>query len=232
MVRVDIGQNKLGMEIDGLVEKADKKSAKDMASPDDESADFSFYKVLGSKNPPKETVQLTMPKDKMKGMIKIKTDDEEKSKDSENASDNEKKSVEKNPVKPKQPLSQKTKPSDETPSKSKSDVADKSADKPKAEPVDKAKGEDPESKTKSVTEGKKNSEYTIQVASVRSQDEADKMITKLSSQGFSAYCSKVTSKDKTVWYRVRIGTFKDRGDADTMLNSVKKSKSSAMIIQK
>lgn len=74
----------------------------------------------------------------------------------------------------------------------------------------------PETNRRSVKKDEVSGEggsYTVQVASLGSENKADKMMDRLKNRGYLAYVIKVNIKGKT-YYRVRCGKFKDRKDAN------------------
>ena len=64
-------------------------------------------------------------------------------------------------------------------------------------------------------------EYTVQVASYKTMDEAERHSQKLIDKGFPAFPVKTTINDQ-VWYRVSIGSFKNRKQAVQYQNDLKK----------
>ncbi|MBF0223923.1 MAG: SPOR domain-containing protein [Desulfobacterales bacterium] len=71
--------------------------------------------------------------------------------------------------------------------------------------------------------------YAVQIASVNDSDAADKLIEKLKKKGYSAYRIEAKSDNKT-WYRVRIGPFEDKMDAEKNFNSLKDDKYNPLLI--
>lgn len=65
--------------------------------------------------------------------------------------------------------------------------------------------------------------FTIQVASVKSVQDADRLVVKLKKKGFHA--RRVIGKvpGKGIWYRVRIGEFKSRAAARNTLDKLKRA---------
>jgi len=59
---------------------------------------------------------------------------------------------------------------------------------------------------------------TIQVASLKDADVADKMVAKLIKNGYPAYRTIGDVPGKGTWFRVRIGHFTNKGEAKSMLN--------------
>ncbi|MFH2047262.1 MAG: SPOR domain-containing protein [Pseudomonadota bacterium] len=74
--------------------------------------------------------------------------------------------------------------------------------------------------------------FTIQVASVKDQNNAEKMVGELTKKGYSAYSSSAEIKGRGMWHRVRIGEFSDRARAETILNKLKKDKLNGIIVPK
>ena len=83
---------------------------------------------------------------------------------------------------------------------------------------------------KKSAEGNKN--FTIQIASLKDSAAADKMVAKLKKGGFSAYRSIGKIPDKGIWYRVRVGYFKNRAEARGTIQRLKNEKIEAIIVQR
>ena len=62
--------------------------------------------------------------------------------------------------------------------------------------------------------------FAIQVAAVREAGEADAMVKRLAAKGYSAYVFRPAKADGI--YRVRVGKFKDRREADTIAAKLQK----------
>lgn len=77
---------------------------------------------------------------------------------------------------------------------------------------------------------KANKSLTIQVASLKDSKGADEMVAKLRKRGYSAYRTAINIPDKGLWYRVRIGFFKEKTEADSTLNKLKKEKFKAILV--
>ncbi len=75
-----------------------------------------------------------------------------------------------------------------------------------------------EKATSKPTEG----QFCLQVSAGPSRDEADKLAAKLSAKGISAYVVEADPAGKGHIYRVRVGTYATRDEADTALKSFKK----------
>ena len=63
--------------------------------------------------------------------------------------------------------------------------------------------------------------FAIQVAALRERDEADVIVKRLAGKGYPAYVVAPT-KGETAIYRVRVGKFKDRNEADTVAARLQK----------
>jgi cell division septation protein DedD len=74
--------------------------------------------------------------------------------------------------------------------------------------------------------------YTIQVASMRDSRDADKLVNKLKKEGYPAYRSIGKVPGKGIWFRVRVGYFKNRTDAGLTLKQLKKEKLKAVIVRR
>jgi len=75
-----------------------------------------------------------------------------------------------------------------------------------------------------------NGGWSIQLESLKNKKFADKAITKLKNEGYPAYYLTVTSPEKITWYKIRMGSFKDRAEAQRALNDLKKYKDRAIIV--
>jgi DedD protein len=73
---------------------------------------------------------------------------------------------------------------------------------------------------------------TIQVASLKVARDADKLVSKLKKEGYPAYRTIGKIPGKGVWFRVRVGYFKNRTEAGLMLKRLKKEKIEAVIVQR
>jgi cell division septation protein DedD len=91
----------------------------------------------------------------------------------------------------------------------------------------KAKTADP---VKKPAENNKN--FTIQVAALKDLKVADTLVEKLKKRGYPAYRSMGKVPGKGIFYRIRIGSFKNRADAGTILNRLKKENIKAIIVQR
>jgi len=74
--------------------------------------------------------------------------------------------------------------------------------------------------------------FTIQVAALREAKFADAKAAELSRKGYPAYRTTGTVSGQGTWYRVRIGSFKDRTEATRMLERLKKENITGIIVQK
>lgn len=81
-----------------------------------------------------------------------------------------------------------------------------------------------------TAEGHKN--FTIQIASLKDSVAADKMVAKLKKKGYPAYRSIGKVPDKGIWFRVRVGYFKDRAEAHDTVKRLKYEKIEGIIVQR
>jgi len=58
-----------------------------------------------------------------------------------------------------------------------------------------------------------NGLYTVQIGAFQNQNEANKLMNSLKSNGYPAFIKQVETPDKKKWYRVRVGTFSTKSDA-------------------
>ncbi|MFC1812815.1 SPOR domain-containing protein [Thermodesulfobacteriota bacterium] len=73
--------------------------------------------------------------------------------------------------------------------------------------------------------------YTIQIASFKDSGAADEMIVTLNQKGYSAYRTTGEISGRGTWFRVRTGSFKNRNEADGMLNRLAKDGFKAILIR-
>ena len=71
--------------------------------------------------------------------------------------------------------------------------------------------------------------WTIQVSSLKSTEAADKMVSDLKKLGHPAY-KVITNSDNGIFYRVRVGPYKDRKQADQKLSVLKQNDYDAILI--
>lgn len=74
--------------------------------------------------------------------------------------------------------------------------------------------------------------YTIQIASVKDQKSADKLVSDLVKKGYPAYRSAGEIPGKGTWYRVRIGSFREKSEAEAFLAASGNDKIKGMIVKK
>ena len=74
--------------------------------------------------------------------------------------------------------------------------------------------------------------YTIQVAAFKSAGDADKLVAELEQKGFSAYRAIGKVPGKGIWYRVRVGNYKNMADAGSTMAMLKKAGKKPMLVEK
>jgi DedD protein len=72
--------------------------------------------------------------------------------------------------------------------------------------------------------------FTIQVASFKDKTKADKALEDLKKKGYAAYNFTRDLGDKGVWYRIYVGKFDTKSQAEELLTEVKKEYSNSFII--
>ncbi|MCD4778405.1 MAG: SPOR domain-containing protein [Desulfobacterales bacterium] len=85
-------------------------------------------------------------------------------------------------------------------------------------------------KQKNLTETDKK--LTIQVASLKDSKDADEMVARLKKKGYPAYRISSNIPEKGIWHRVRIGFFKDKAEAGSTLNKLKKEKYGPILVNR
>lgn len=103
---------------------------------------------------------------------------------------------------------------------SKPDIAPKPA-----APATKAKPSKPPDKAAQTT-----GRFTIQVAALREAAGADKLVDMLRKKGYPAYQIRSGAEHNGGWYRVRVGAFKARGEAEDMLKKLQGDKLKGLIV--
>lgn len=74
--------------------------------------------------------------------------------------------------------------------------------------------------------------YTIQVASFKNIEDADKLVKTLGVKGFSAYRTIGKTIESGIWYRVRIGSYTSREDAQKTLHALTAKQIQGIVIDK
>ena len=74
--------------------------------------------------------------------------------------------------------------------------------------------------------------YTVQIASVKDQESADKLVSDLVKKGYPAYRSSGEVPGKGTWHRVRIGEFREKSEAGGILAGLGKDKIKGIIVKK
>ena len=77
-----------------------------------------------------------------------------------------------------------------------------------------------------------NKNLTIQVASFKDPNVADKMLEELIKKGYPAYRSLGKIPGKGIWYRVRVGHFSSKSEAGSMLKMLKKDRLNAILVKR
>ena len=73
--------------------------------------------------------------------------------------------------------------------------------------------------------------YTIQIASVKDQKSADKLVADLVKKGYPAYRSSGEVPGKGTWHRVRIGEFREKSEAEDILAGLGMDKIKGIIVK-
>jgi cell division septation protein DedD len=73
--------------------------------------------------------------------------------------------------------------------------------------------------------------FTVQVAALKEAQGARKLVDDLRSKGYPAYQVKSESTDNSVWFRVRVGAFSQRDEAEALLKKLKGLKINGLIVR-
>jgi len=71
---------------------------------------------------------------------------------------------------------------------------------------------------------------TIQVASVKTKNDAERLVDNLKSKGYQAYSVSVDLQDRGTWYRIRVGYFDSRTAAGSTISRLKSDGIEAFIV--
>jgi DedD protein len=75
-------------------------------------------------------------------------------------------------------------------------------------------------------------DYTIQVSSFQSMDQANELKDRLSKKGYAAYVQSVALSDKGTWHRVRIGNYRDKDGAERVAGDLRSRESLPATVMK
>ena len=73
--------------------------------------------------------------------------------------------------------------------------------------------------------------YTVQVASLRTFEDADQMVKRLQKKGYPSFQTTIDIPEKGRWYRVRVGYFKDKTEAQKTMERLKNDKFQTMLVK-
>ena len=74
--------------------------------------------------------------------------------------------------------------------------------------------------------------YTIQAASVKDPKDADRLVQKLKKRGYPAYRAIGKIPGKGIWFRVRIGEYRSKSEALSMMDKLKKDGLKPILVMK
>ena len=73
--------------------------------------------------------------------------------------------------------------------------------------------------------------YTVQVAAFKKEKDADNLVKKLKGRGYDAYRTLTKIEGRGIWFRVRVGKYKNRSEAQWAANKLKKSGMRPMVVK-
>jgi cell division septation protein DedD len=113
-------------------------------------------------------------------------------------------------------------------------VATKAEDKREPEPRRPAVPADgkPKAPTASRVSLSQGGDYTIQVGSSRSFEQATELKTRLSKKGYTAYVQSVELSEKGTWHRVRVGNYRDKDGAERVASDLRSRESLPATVMK
>jgi cell division protein FtsN len=74
--------------------------------------------------------------------------------------------------------------------------------------------------------------YTIQVASVKTAEDADRLVAGLKKRGYASYRVIAKVPNKGIWFRVRVGHYSSKADAARTLAKLKTDNMKPIIVEK
>ncbi len=90
-----------------------------------------------------------------------------------------------------------------------------------------------ESKGLVISEGKiTTGRFTLNIASFRNKDNADRLMKELEEKGYEAFIEKANIPGKGTWYRVAVGRFSSRGEALAFARGLKEKGVSYSFVRK
>ena len=75
-------------------------------------------------------------------------------------------------------------------------------------------------------------DYTIQVGSSRSLEQATELKGRLSKKGYVVYVQTVDLSDKGTWHRVRVGNYRDKEGAERVASDIRSRESLPATVMK
>ena len=73
--------------------------------------------------------------------------------------------------------------------------------------------------------------FTVQVAALKNFQGAAKLVAQLRGEGFDAYQTSSRNQNGETWYRVRVGAFKNRSEAQSTVSRLSKMNFNGMVLQ-
>jgi len=130
---------------------------------------------------------------------------------------------------PAKPLEEKKNPSASKPVQKRKQAVEKKAAPKSVKPE--TSGSAPKKETaQSASDRQNNKRMSVQVASVREQKDADRLVKSLKGKGFPAYRAIAKIPGKGIWFRVRVGPYKNRDEADRSLRRLKEAKFPGFVV--
>jgi cell division protein FtsN len=88
-----------------------------------------------------------------------------------------------------------------------------------------------QSATAGINKIETKKKYTVQVAASKDRKIANELVTKYIKKGYPAYTVVGKLAENNIWFRVRIGSYKDKADARKMLQKLKNEKCKPIIVE-
>ncbi|MEM7007820.1 MAG: SPOR domain-containing protein [Thermodesulfobacteriota bacterium] len=117
------------------------------------------------------------------------------------------------------------KPKQETKAESKEEVLEELKEAQLEKAPNRQDSPPPPPATSSLPKTDPSGKYTVQLAALQNEAQANQLMNSLTSKGYPAFIKKYSAPDNKMWYRVRVGTFTTKQQATQYGDQLKKQQS-------